>query len=86
MSVYTYFLLGIVLGIAISIVFVLNRNERFESKIELERKLFCTDKLDKMIEEVSNRISKRIEEKRDMLTETEKNEIIIQCCKEKFEI
>ncbi len=34
--------------------------------------MFCTDKLDKMIEEATNRISRKIEEKRDMLTESEK--------------
>lgn len=84
MSVYTYFTLGIILGIAISIVFVSKRNEKFESKVNLERKMFCTDKLDKMIEEATNRISRKIEEKRDMLTESEKDEIIVQYCKEKF--
>lgn len=41
MSVYTYFILGIILGLAIAVVFFADRSEKFESKIEMEEKCFA---------------------------------------------
>ena len=86
MSGLTYFILGIVLGLAIAIVFWADRSEKFESKIKFEREMFCTKKLDNMIEKATNRIAEKIQEKKDNITEVEKNEIIAQCCKEQFDI
>lgn len=86
MSVYAYFILGIILGLAIAVVFWADRSEKFENKIELERKLFCTKKLDNVIENATNKIASKIQEKEDDITEAEKNEIIAQCCKDEFGI
>ena len=86
MSVYIYFVLGIILGLSIAIVFWADRSEKFESKVEQERKLFCTQKLDNVIETATNKIARRIQEKNEDIPETEKNEIIAQCCKEEFDI
>lgn len=86
MSVYMYFGLGIILGLAIAVVFWADRSEKFENKIRLERSLFCTKKLDDMITVATDRIAAKIQERKEDITEAEKNEIIAQCCKEQFEI
>jgi len=84
MDKYTYFILGILLGLGIAIYFWASREEKIENKIKLDRKLFSTEKLDKTMETVVERISNNINEVKRELTEEEKNEIIIQCYKEKF--
>lgn len=86
MSIYTYFGLGIVLGFSIAVVIWADRSEKFESKIKFERKLFYTNKLDNMIDAAANRILRKIEERKEDITEEEKDEIIVQCCKEQFRI
>ena len=86
MNQYTYFILGILLGLAIGIYFWVDREERIERKIRRDQKLFSTEKLDKTMETVVNRISEKIKEFKRELTEDEKNEIIMQCYKEKFYI
>lgn len=84
MDKYTYFILGILLGLGIAIYFWACREEKIENKIKLDRKIFSTEKLDKTMETVVERISNNINEVKRELTEEEKNEIIIQCYKEKF--
>lgn len=86
MSVYMYFILGIILGLSIAVVIWADRSEKFENKIKFEKKLFCTEKLDNMIKTATDRIATKIEEKDEDITEEEKNEIIAQCYKEQFEI
>ena len=86
MSVYTYFVLGIILGLSIAVVIWADKSEKFENKIAFERKMFCTQKLDNMIETATNKIASKIQEKKEDITEAEKNEIIAQCCKDVFEI
>ena len=61
MSVYTYFILGILVGLLIALVLWINRSEKIENKINFERKMFCTEKLDNMIEVATDRISRKIE-------------------------
>lgn len=86
MSVYTYFILGIILGLSIAVVIWADKSEKFENKIEFERKMFCTQKLDNMIEAATNKIASKIRDKKEDLSEAEKDEIIAQCCKDVFEI
>lgn len=86
MSVYIYFILGIILGLAIAIVIWADRSEKIEDKIKLEKKLFSTEKLDNVIKISIDRIATRIEERDADITEEEKNEIIAQCCKKEFGI
>ena len=69
MSIYTYFGLGIVLGFSIAVVIWADRSEKFESKIKFERKLFYTKKLDNMIDAAANRILRKIEERKEDITE-----------------
>lgn len=84
MNEYTYFVLGILLGLGIAIYLWENREEKIENKIKQDQKIFSTKKLDMTMETVVERISNNIKELKRELTEDEKNEIIIQCYKEKF--
>ncbi len=79
-----YFGLGILLGLGISIYFIVSREERIEKKIAMNQKMYSTEKLDKTMEIVVEKISKDIKRLRRELTEEEKNQIIIESYKEKF--
>jgi len=86
MEQYYWFILGTILGLAIAVYFFVSREERIEESIKLNQKVFSTKKLDNAMETVVDRIKFKIDELKRELTEDEKNEIIIQCCKEKFNI
>ena len=84
MNQYIYFALGIVLGISLAVYYFMNREEKIESQIELDQKIYSTKRLDTAMENVVENINKKIKELKRKLTEDEKNEIIEQCYKEKF--
>ena len=84
MNQYIYFALGIVLGISLAVYYFMNREEKIESQIELDQKIYTTKRLDTAMENVVENINKKIKELKRELTEDEKNEIIEQCYKEKF--
>ncbi len=86
MERYYWFILGIILGLAISVYFFINREEKIEKSIKFNQKVFSTKKLDNAMETVVDRIKYKIDELKRELTEDEKNEIIKQCCKEKFNL
>lgn len=86
MERYYWFILGIILGLAISVYFFINREEKIEKSIKFNQKVFSTKKLDNAMETVVDRIKSKIDELKRELTEDEKNEIIKQCCKEKFNL
>ena len=58
--------------------------EKIERTIIRNQKVFSTKKLDLTMQNVVERIDYKIKEVKRELTEDEKNEIIIQCYKEKF--
>ena len=84
MNQYTYFALGIVLGISLAVYYFMNREEKIESQIKLDQKIYFTKRLNTAMENVVENINKKIKELKRELTEDEKNEIIEQCYKEKF--
>lgn len=84
MNQYTYFALGIVLGISLAVYYFMNREEKIESQIKLEQKIYSTKLLDITMESVVNKINEKIKEVKRELTEDEKNEIIKECYKEQF--
>ena len=86
MSIYIYFGLGIVLGIAIAVYFFADREEKIHRKMILDKRIYSTKKLDNTMEHIINRINYNIEEAKRELTEEEKNEIIKQCYKENFNV
>lgn len=86
MNQYIFFILGILLGLAIALYFFLSREEKIEKMIKYNQKTFSSKRLDNTMETVVDRIKIKIDEVKRDLTEDEKDEIIIQCCKEKFNI
>lgn len=86
-SIYIYIYIyctSIVLGISLAVYYFMNREEKIESQIELDQKIYSTKRLDTAMENVVENINKKIKELKRELTEDEKNEIIEQCYKEKF--
>lgn len=84
-SIYIYiYCTSIVLGISLAVYYFMNREEKIESQIELDQKIYSTKRLDTAMENVVENINKKIKELKRELTEDEKNEIIEQCYKEKF--
>ena len=84
MNQYTYFALGIVLGISLAVYYFMNKEEKIESQIKLDQKIYSTKQLDTTMENVVDKINLKINEFKRELTEEEKNEIIKQCYQEKF--
>ena len=84
MNQYTYFALGIVLGISLAVYYFMNREEKIEKRIVLDQQIYSTPKLDKTMVNVVDKINLKIKEFKRELTEEEKNEIIKQCYQEKF--
>ena len=84
MNQYTYFALGIVLGISLAVYYFVNREEKIESRIKLDQKIYSTKLLDITMESVVKKINEKIKEVKRELTEDEKNEIIKECYKEQF--
>ena len=84
MDKYIYLILGVILGIAIEMYYMAKREEKIEKTIKSNQKIYSTEKLDITMESVVEKIDLKIKEVKRELTEDEKNEIIIQCYKEKF--
>lgn len=82
MNQYTYFALGIVLGISLAVYYFMNREEKIENRIKLDQKIYSTKLLDITMESVVKKINEKIKEVKRELTEDEKNEIIKECYKE----
>lgn len=81
---YIFLILEVILGAAIMLYLFCNREEKIERTIIRNQKVFSTKKLDLTMQNVVERIDYKIKEVKRELTEDEKNEIIIQCYKEKF--
>lgn len=79
MGNYGYLLVGLVLGIATSIYFYVNREEKIEKEIELNKKIFSTKLLDSALDKAVYKMKQSISEKSRELSEDEKNEIIFDC-------
>ena len=56
MNQYTYFALGIVLGISLAVYYFMNREEKIESRIKLDQKIYSTKLLDITMESVVAKI------------------------------
>lgn len=86
MEKYIYFIAGIIFGIAVSVYLFISREEKIEKTIINDQKIYSTEKLNDTMENVVKTIDNNISELKRELTEDEKNEIIVKCYKEKFEI
>lgn len=84
MDKYTYLILGVLLGLGIAMYLWANREEKIEREINVNKKIYSTKKLNITMEAIVNLINQKIKEVKRELTEEEKDEIIVKCCKEKF--
>ena len=84
MEKYIYLFFGIILGAAIITYIWMSREEKIEKTIKNNQKVFSTDKLDKTMETVVEKINHKISEVKRELTEDEKNEIIEKCLEQNF--
>ena len=84
MNEYTYFILGIILGLGISLYFFVRREEKIEKQIVTDQKVYSTTKLDATMEAVVEKINKEKDRFERELTEAEKDEIIMKCYKDKY--
>lgn len=79
MGIYGYFVLGIILGLAIGIYYIADREERIQKEIELQQRIFSTKKLDMALEKAVDIMKSRIKNLDRELTEEEKDKIIYDC-------
>lgn len=86
MDKYIYLFLGVIFGLAVAIYYMARREEKIEKTIKVNQKVFSTEKLDKTMETVVERIENKINDVKRELTEDEKNEIIVECYKEEFKV
>lgn len=86
MDKYIYLFLGVIFGLAVAIYYMEKREEKIERTIKENQKVFSTEKLDKTMETVVERIENKINVVKRELTEDEKNEIIVECYKEEFKV
>ncbi|MBR0491896.1 MAG: hypothetical protein IJJ82_07655 [Clostridia bacterium] len=86
MDKYIYLFLGVIFGLAVAIYYMVRREEKIEKTIKVNQKVFSTEKLDKTMETVVERIENKINDVKRELTEDEKNEIIVECYKEEFKV
>ena len=62
MNQYTYFVLGILLGLGIAIYFFMSREEKIEKRIMLDQKIYSTEKLDTTMKTAVEKITSKINE------------------------
>ena len=60
MNIYIYFILGIVLGLALATYIYLLREEKIEKIIQSNKRIYSTEKLDKALENAVNNITNLI--------------------------
>ena len=76
MEKYKFMLLGVILGVAISLYIYAKRLEFYNKRIEKDREDFSTKKLDDALEKAVKRMQLEMKVTGRKLTEEEKNEII----------
>lgn len=78
---YIYFLLGIILGLAIALYWYADRKEKLQKQFDMDKKLFSTKELDKALENAVVGMQNTMKQVKRELTEEEKNQIITDCLK-----
>lgn len=79
MSTHHYFILGMILGIAISLYIFGSREEKIQKEIKINQRLFSTKKLNNALEKAVNLMQSQIKSLNRELTEEEKDNIIYKC-------
>ena len=79
MEKYIFLVLGIVLGVAISLYVYAIKKERIFKRIKKDQDNFSTAKLDSALEKAVQQMQRQMNVVGRKLTEDEKNEIIFEC-------
>lgn len=82
MEQYIYFILGIILGLSIALYIYADRKEKLQKQLDMDKRLFSTEKLDRALEKAVEGMQKNMKQIKRELTEEEKNEILSNCLKE----
>ena len=83
MEKYIFMVLGVVLGIGISLYIYAIEKERYIKRIKNDQAHFSTERLDKALEEAVNKMQEKMKQQGRALSEDEKNKIIFECLNEK---
>jgi hypothetical protein len=81
-----YFILGIILGVGISLYVYVTREEKIEEQITLNRRLFSSKRLDASLEKAVGLMKNQIKSLNRELTDEEKDNIIYRCYMDEREI
>lgn len=81
MDKYIFFILGVVLGVAISLYIYGVQKERHYKRIKNDREYFSTKRLDDALDKAVKRMQLEMKALGRKLTEEEKNEIIFMFLK-----
>lgn len=79
MEKYIFLVLGMVLGVAISLYVYAIKKERIFKRIKKDQDNFSTAKLDSALEKAVQQMQRQMNVVGRKLTEDEKNEIIFEC-------
>ncbi len=85
MEKYIFLILGVVLGIAISLYIYGEKRERHYKRIKSDREYFSTRRLDDALDKAVKRMQLEMKALGRKLTEDEKNEIIFGFLRESSE-
>lgn len=85
MEKYIFMLLGMVLGVAISLYIYGEKRERYAKRIKSDREFFSTKRLDDALDKAVKRMQLEMKAQGRKLTEEEKNEIIFGFLRESNE-
>ena len=76
MEKYMFLILGVILGVAISLYVYGEKRERYAKRIKSDREYFSTKRLDDALDKAVKRMQLEMKALGRKLTEEEKNEII----------
>lgn len=85
MEKYLFMLLGVILGVAISLYIYGEKRERYARRIKSDREYFSTKRLDEALDKAVKRMQLEMKALGRKLTEEEKNEIIFGFLRESSE-
>ena len=85
MEKYLFMILGVILGVAISLYVYGEKRERYARRIKSDREFFSTKRLDEALDKAVKRMQLEMKALGRKLTEEEKNEIIFGFLRESSE-
>lgn len=85
MEKYMFMILGVILGVAISLYVYGEKRERYAKRIKSDREYFSTKRLDDALDKAVKRMQLEMKALGRKLTEEEKNEIIFGFLRESNE-